>query len=237
MPSPRCCWLWSGGQVAYGRARSLQQALVAERRANPDLDDVLLLLAHPPVYTLGRGANPEFLRFEPTGTEIAVHRIERGGEVTYHHPGQLVGYPVLNLQRHRCDLHWYLRQLEGVLIRALGELGLDGRREAGLTGVWVDGHKVAAIGIKVSRWITMHGFALNICPDPEGFARIVPCGIADRPVGSLAQFVPGIDPQQVRQQVIAAYGSAFGTPVRAIDRDRPLASQVGSALLAFARQN
>lgn len=234
---PRCCWLQSHGVVPYAEARSLQQALVAERVANPDLDDVLLLLEHPPTYTLGRGANPEFLRFDPDKTPFEVHRIERGGEVTYHCPGQLVGYPILNLKRHRCDLHWYLRQLEEVLILALQDFDLVGEREAGLTGVWVRGCKVAAIGIKVSRWVTMHGFALNICPDLGGFGRIVPCGIAHRPVGSLAQFCPGIDRDRVGQSVIAAYSQVFGTPVLDIKRDRPLASRVGSVLLAAALQS
>ena len=130
-----------------------------------------------------------------------MHRVERGGEVTYHCPGQLVGYPILNLQRYRKDLHWYLRQLEEVLIRVLAVYGLQGSRIPAFTGVWLEGRKVAAIGIKVSRWITMHGFALNVCPDMTGFKRIVPVGIADKSVGSLAEWIPGITCQEVRSDV------------------------------------
>lgn len=232
---PHCCWLRSDGSIPYPEARSQQQALVAERVANPNLEDVLWLLEHPPVYTLGRGANPEFLRFDPSQpkfSEFEVHRIERGGEVTYHCPGQLVGYPILNLKRHRCDLHWYLRQLEEVIILALQDFDLVGEREAGLTGVWVRGAKVAAIGIKVSRWITMHGFALNVCPDLRGFGRIVPCGIADRPVGSLAQFHPDIDPAVVRCSLVAAFSKVFALQMQDLRRDRPPRERVGAALLA-----
>jgi lipoyl(octanoyl) transferase len=182
---------------------------VAERQNAPELEDVLILLEHPPVYTLGRGASLEFLKFDPNSAGVEVHRVERGGEVTYHCPGQVVGYPILNLQRHRQDLHWYLRQLEEVLLEVLASCGLQGERIAGQTGVWLEGRKVAAIGIKVSRWITMHGFALNVCPNLEGFERIVPCGIADKPVGSLAQFVPGIEIDSVRRTVADAFARVF----------------------------
>jgi lipoyl(octanoyl) transferase len=186
-----------------------QRSLVAERIKDPTLYDVLLLLEHPPVYTLGQGASLEFLKFDPTEVSWELHRVERGGEVTYHCPGQLVGYPILNLRHYQQDLHWYLRQLEEVLIQVLGLYGLKGDRIAGMTGVWVEGRKVAAIGIKVSRWITMHGFALNVCPDLSGFERIVPCGIANKPVGSLAQFIPDITVEQVRQSVAAIFGEVF----------------------------
>jgi lipoyl(octanoyl) transferase len=121
----------------------------------------------------------------------------------------LVGYPILNLAFYRQDLHWYLRQLEAVLIQVLAGYGLEGTRIPGLTGVWVEGRKVAAIGIKVSRWITMHGFALNVCPDLGGFEPIVPCGIEGKPVGSLEQFVPGITLEQVQKQVAIAFADIF----------------------------
>lgn len=186
-----------------------QRSLVEARKHDPTLADALLLLEHPPVYTLGQGASLEFLKFNSTQTAVELHRTERGGEITYHCPGQLVGYPILNLRRYQTDLHWYLRQLEEVLIQVLALNGLSADRLPGLTGVWVDGVKVAAIGIKVSRWITMHGFALNICPDLAGFEQIVPCGIADRSVGSMQQFLPAIDPQQVRQQVIQVFAEVF----------------------------
>ncbi len=217
--SDRRLQLYNLGIVPYGDAWQWQQSFVEQRRSNPALDDVLLLLEHPPVYTLGQGAQLQFLKFDPAalGHPSAAHevpsdvvyRTERGGEVTYHCPGQLVGYPILNLTRHQRDLHWYLRQLEEVLIQVLAMNGLLGNRLAGFTGVWVEGRKVAAIGIKVSRWITMHGFALNVCPDLSGFQYIVPCGIADKPVGSLAEFCPGIDPAEVRQQIIQAMVQVF----------------------------
>lgn len=204
----RCHGTWCG-LVPYQTAWDWQRSLVADRRTNPDLDDQLLLLEHPPVYTLGQGATPEFLKFDPQQSPWEVHRIERGGEVTYHCPGQLVGYPILNLAFYQKDLHWYLRQLEEVLIQVLRHYELVGERVAGMTGVWVEGRKVAAIGIKVSRWITMHGFALNVCPDLTGFTRIVPCGIVDRPVGSLEQWLPGIQIDDVRQQVAIAFAEVF----------------------------
>lgn len=207
--SSRPCWLYQGELIPYATAWEWQRSLVNQRRQDPDQTDVLILLEHPPVYTLGQGASLDFLKFDPSQTAFEVHRIERGGEVTYHCPGQLVGYPILNLERHRKDLHWYLRQLEEVLIRVLDSYGLEGDRVPGLTGVWVEGHKVAAIGIKVSRWITMHGFALNVCPDLAGFRQIVPCGIADKPVGSLAQFLPGVEMDQVRQQVASTFAEVF----------------------------
>ncbi len=207
--SRRLCWLHNLGLVPYSAAWELQRSLVTERLSDRLLNDVLILLTHPPVYTLGTGSSLDFLKFDPTQTEWEVHRIERGGEVTYHCPGQLVGYPILNLRHYRQDLHWYLRQLEEVLIQVLAVYGLKGERVVGYTGVWLEGRKVAAIGIKVSRWITMHGFALNVCPDLEGFKRIVPCGISDKPVGSLAEFIPGIEVEQVRQHVASAFSEVF----------------------------
>lgn len=204
------CLFYNLGLVPYQVAWHWQQQLLQQRRADPTLTDVLILLEHPPVYTLGQGATEAFLKFDPITAPWEVCRVERGGEVTYHCPGQIVGYPMLNLTRHRQDLHWYLRQLETLLIRVLEKYGLSGERVPSMTGVWVEGCKVAAIGIKVSRWITMHGFALNVCPDLEGFSRIVPCGIADKPVGSLAQFLPTINPEQVRQDIAIAFAELFG---------------------------
>jgi lipoyl(octanoyl) transferase len=243
----RLCEFYNLGEIDYMEAWNWQRELVADRRSHPQpqnpefqlgqgnattsgqgnaklgqgnalsLHDVLILLEHPPVYTLGTGASLEFLKFDPTSSNIPVHRIERGGEVTYHCPGQLVGYPILNLRYHCQDLHWYLRQLEEVLIRVLGLYNLEGSRVPGLTGVWVEGRKVAAIGIKVSRWITMHGFALNVNPDLQGFQQIVPCGISDRPVGSLAQFTPDIQMDLVREQVARNFAEVFGLNLFKVD--------------------
>jgi lipoyl(octanoyl) transferase len=206
----RLCRLYIQDSLPYAIAWDWQRSLVAERRQNPELEDILILLEHPPVYTLGQGARLEFLKFDPKLVDWETFRVERGGEVTYHCPGQLVGYPILNLNYHRQDLHWYLRQLEEVVIRVLAVYGLRGERSSGFTGVWLEGRKVAAIGIKVSRWITMHGFALNVCPDLSGFERIIPCGISDKPVGSLEQFIPGITVGAVREQVAIAFADRFG---------------------------
>jgi lipoyl(octanoyl) transferase len=211
----RVCDLIDRGLVPYKTAWDWQKQWVNDRKQSPDLPDLLCLLEHPSVYTLGQASDTSFVRFEPG--EYDLHRIERGGEVTYHTPGQLVGYPILNLQHYRPDLHWYLRQLEEVVIQTVDHYGLSCVRLEGLTGVWIDGFKVAAIGIKVSRWITMHGFALNVCPDMEGFERIVPCGIVGRPVGSLAQWIPGITVAQVRPIVMQAFEQVFR--VRLILRD------------------
>jgi lipoyl(octanoyl) transferase len=205
----RRCLLYNQGVIPYSEALTWQRHLLGDRIKNPNLEDVLILLEHPPVYTLGQGANSEFLKFDSTQTMYEVHRVERGGEVTYHCPGQLVGYPILNLQYYQKDLHWYLRQLEEVLIRTLNIYGLQGERHPGFTGVWLEGRKIAAIGIKVSRWITMHGFALNVCPDMTGFERIVPCGIADKPVGSLAQWIPDISLLEVRSHVAQCFAEVF----------------------------
>lgn len=207
--SKRQCQVYVLGQIDYKTAWDWQRSLVAARRAQPQLKDVLLLLEHPPVYTLGQGASLEFLKFAPADSQIPLHRIERGGEVTFHAPGQLVAYPIFNLRHYRQDLHWYLRQLEEVIIRVLARYGLSGERIDGLTGVWVEGCKVAAIGIKVSRWITMHGFALNVCPDMKGFQQIVPCGIGDRPVGRMIDFNPEIDWTSVQTAVLQEFAEVF----------------------------
>ena len=206
----RPCWFYNCGVVPYPKAWEWQKSLVRDRISNPDAPETLILLEHPPVYTLGQGATLDHLKFDPETAPYELHRTERGGEVTYHCPGQIVGYAILNLKLFQTDLHWYLRQLEEVVIQTLGVYGLKGDRIPGLTGVWVEGYKVAAIGIKVSRWVTMHGFALNVCPELDGFRQIVPCGIADRPVGRMADWVPAIDPVAVRQVLALKFAEVFG---------------------------
>ncbi|MBP0020989.1 MAG: lipoyl(octanoyl) transferase LipB [Cyanobacteria bacterium SBLK] len=205
----RQCCVKYWGLVPYKIAWEEQRSLVTERLSDPKLNDILLLLEHPPVYTLGTGSREEFLKFNPQDSEWELYRTERGGEVTYHCPGQLIGYPILNLRYYHQDLHWYLRQLEEVIIRVVAKYGLIGERISGLTGVWVQGYKVAAIAIKVKRWITMHGFALNVCPDLSGFSRIIPCGIEDKPVGSLAQFIPDIQIEKVREEIMTQFSEVF----------------------------
>ena len=205
------------GLVAYELVWEYQKELVSMRKQDPSADDILILTEHLPVYTLGTGSQEQFVHFDLANPSYNVYRVERGGEVTYHCPGQLVGYPIVNLQYHRKDLHWYLRQLEEVVIRTLAHYNLVADRIQGLTGVWVDGYKVAAIGIKVSRWITMHGLALNICPDLSGFKHITPCGIADRPVGSMAQFVSDITLAEVKSVLIQKFAEVFKLSVQNLE--------------------
>jgi lipoyl(octanoyl) transferase len=207
--SLRECSLYNCGIIDYQAAWLWQKSLQQERISSPDRTDALLILEHLPVYTLGTGASLEFLKFDREENEYELYRVERGGEVTYHCPGQIVGYPILNLRYYQQDLHWYLRQLEEVIIQVLALSNLTGERIDGLTGVWVEGRKVAAIGIKVTRWITMHGFALNVRPDLSGFERIVPCGILDRSVGSMAEFIPDIDLNLVRSQIVSVFADVF----------------------------
>ncbi|HEV2147032.1 MAG TPA: lipoyl(octanoyl) transferase LipB [Longimicrobiaceae bacterium] len=177
------------GLVRYADALEVQTELVKRRRAG-EVPDTLLLLQHPHVITLGSGSHEENVLASPE--ERAARGIElfetgRGGDVTYHGPGQLVGYPVLDLKPDRQDLHQYLRDLEEMLIAVLAEFGLTGGRKEGLTGVWVEDRKLAAIGVRVSSgWITSHGFALNVSTDLSFFGTIVPCGIREHRVGSIS---------------------------------------------------
>ncbi|KAL0351929.1 UNVERIFIED_CONTAM: Octanoyltransferase LIP2p, chloroplastic [Sesamum calycinum] len=185
--------------VPYAEAWSWQKAIVKERRAlseiNEDFADTLIVLQHHPVYTLGTGSSEEFLNFDVNCAPFDLYRTERGGEVTYHGPGQLVMYPIINLRHHKMDLHWYLRALEEVVIRALAStFSIEASRVEGLTGVWVGNQKLAAIGVKVSQWITYHGLALNVTTDLTPFQQIVPCGIRDRQVGSIDGIIKGSFP-------------------------------------------
>ncbi|MEE8360781.1 MAG: lipoyl(octanoyl) transferase LipB, partial [Gemmatimonadales bacterium] len=164
----------------YGAVLALQRDLCQARLHGEADSDVLLLVEHPDVITLGRGTKPSSLPHDASALRrlgYQVHEIERGGDVTYHGPGQLVGYPVLDLRQHREDLHWYLRQLEAVLIDVLAVFDVPGERVAGSTGVWTQGRKIASIGIHVKQWVTFHGFALNVTTDLSRFESIVPCGI------------------------------------------------------------
>jgi len=177
------------GTVPYEDGLTLQGELVRRRRAG-EIPDQLLLLEHPHVFTLGTSSQEEHLLLSPVEREVLgvqLFNVGRGGDVTYHGPGQLVGYPILDLKPDRKDLHRYLRDLEESLILALSRFGIVSGREEGRTGVWVPQGKLAAIGVRVSSgWITSHGFALNVDPDLSYFSSIVPCGIRDRPVTSMA---------------------------------------------------
>lgn len=169
------------GLVPY--ADALQHALHAQRVAGA-IPDTLLLLEHPPVITLGKAFHPEHLRYARefyAQQGIELHPTDRGGDVTCHNPGQLVGYPIFDVAQHGRDLHKFLRDIEQAIVDALRAFGIEAHREAGYTGVWVGDAKIAAIGIKVTKWVSMHGFALNVNNDLRLFQTIVPCGIADRP--------------------------------------------------------
>ncbi|GAB2272273.1 Octanoyltransferase LIP2p2, chloroplastic [Dionaea muscipula] len=176
--------------VPYRKAWDLQKAIVKEKKAlievNRGCPDTVIILQHHPVFTLGTGSSPQYLNFNTENPPYDVIRTERGGEVTYHGPGQLVMYPIINLRNHKMDLHWYLRALEEVVIRALSSMfAIKASRVQGFTGVWIGDQKLAAIGIRVSNWITYHGLALNVSVDLGPFKLIVPCGIRDRGVGSI----------------------------------------------------
>jgi len=223
----RTCLLYQSDRpIPYLTAWQWQKELVEERkqarREGKDLPDVLLLLEHPAVYTLGQGSSLEFLKFHPDDPDIECHRIERGGEVTHHAIGQLVAYPILNLEHHQRDLHWYLRQLEEVIIQVLASYGVNSQRIQGLTGVWIEqagqSQKIAQVGIKVSQWITMHGFALNVCMDLSGFDRIVPCGISNCQVCNLNQFAINVDFEQVKKAIAQTFGEIFNLELQ-LQRD------------------
>jgi lipoyl(octanoyl) transferase len=179
------------GRVPYARGLEIQERLVAERQAGRT-DDHLLLLEHDPVFTLGRNAHQENVLFpaellRERGFEV--FESGRGGDVSYHGPGQVVGYPILDLSPDRRDVHRYVRDLEEVMIRVCGDYGLEATRIAGLTGVWVGRDKIGAIGVRLSRWVTSHGFAFNVTTDLTAFGLIVPCGIRGRGVTSLERLL------------------------------------------------
>ena len=201
------------GTVPYGEALEWQRRLADDRIAGRLDHDVLVLLEHPPVVTLGRNSHAEHL-LNRDGIEI--HEVERGGDITFHGPGQLVGYPILDLTAYKQDLHWYLRTLEQALIDALAVLDIPAERNPGLTGVWTRGRKIASIGIHVKQWVTWHGFALNVTTDLSHFDRIVPCGIqgvemtsVERELGAGSQ-EPGELWQESVEAVVKGFESAFG---------------------------
>jgi lipoyl(octanoyl) transferase len=202
------------GRLDYAEALELQQQLVAERKAER-IPDQLLLLEHPPVITLGVKARNDRSHVLASAAQLQsagvnVFETGRGGDVTYHGPGQLVGYPILDLRPDRCDLHRYVRDLEEVLIRAVGSFGIEARRQSGLTGVWVGDDKLAAIGVRISRWITSHGFALNVATDLAHFDLIVPCGITGKGVTSIARLTGRAVPlEAVEDSVVTAFSTVF----------------------------
>jgi lipoyl(octanoyl) transferase len=211
------------GLRPYAEVLELQRALAQRRLSGKLKDDLLLLVEHEPVVTLGRGTQPRSLPLsaaELARRGVQQFEVERGGDVTFHGPGQLVGYPILDLRQHREDLHWYLRTLEDALIAGLDELGIEAGRNPGLTGVWTRGRKIGSIGIHVKQWVTFHGFALNVNTDLSYFELIVPCGIRDVVMTSVALELGRTDPmaiwRETRQAVVEGMAEAFGaTPVEA----------------------
>ena len=202
------------GRVGYADGLAMQRALVEDRRAGR-VDDLLLLLEHPHVLTLGvrgdRGrshilAPPDLL--DSRGVEV--HETGRGGDITYHGPGQIVGYPILDLRPDRCDVHRYVRDLEEVLIRVAADFGVAASRVEGLTGVWVGRDKLAAIGVRIARWITSHGFALNVATDLDYFNLIVPCGIVDRGVTSISRLLgQTVELRKVEECIASHFSNVF----------------------------
>jgi lipoyl(octanoyl) transferase len=198
--------------MPYAEAHELQQELV-EKRKRDEIPDQFLLLEHPHVITLGRAANgANVLIDDETRARFGVELFEtgRGGDVTYHGPGQLVGYPIIKLAPDRCDIRRYVRDLEDVLIRTAADFGISARRIEGLTGVWAGNEKLAAIGVRISRWVTMHGFALNITTDLDYFRLIVPCGIRNHGVTSLHKLLGSpVEMSDVREVVTRQFANVF----------------------------
>jgi lipoyl(octanoyl) transferase len=206
------CHVEQLGLVDYAEGLRLQQERVAQRKAG-GIPDTLLLLEHPHVYTLGRNARRENLLAstdELRARGAQVFETDRGGDVTYHGPGQLVGYPIFDLAQHRRDLAWYIRSLEEVFIRVARDFGIEAGCIAGAPGVWVGNEKLVAVGVHVSRWVTSHGFAFNVNTDLRYFEWIVPCGLRDKGVTSLAKLLGRpVEMDSVAREVVEQFGAVF----------------------------
>ena len=201
------------GRRPYGEVLELQRRLCRARQAGETTEDLLLFVEHDPVVTLGRGTKETSLPLAPEGIRqrgVEVFEVERGGDVTYHGPGQLVGYPILDLSHHKQDLHWYLRAVEEALIDALETLGIPAEPQPGLTGVWTRGRKIASIGIHVKQWVTFHGFALNVSTDLDYFDLIVPCGIQGVTMTSIQRELGPSAPPDLMAATQLAVTTAFG---------------------------
>jgi lipoyl(octanoyl) transferase len=231
MTMPRIITLIRPGRVGYTQAWGWMRLLAADRSAGR-ADDSLLILEHPPTITLGNKARPENILVAPedlAARGVAVVQTDRGGDVTYHAPGQIVGYPILKLSQHGGDIGRYVRNLEETIIRTLADFGVAGERVPGLTGVWVGGGaaKICAIGVKLSAaGVTSHGFALNVNPDLAGFAQIVPCGIDDRAVTSLSALLGRrVVPAEVEPALLHNFAAVFGVALE--PAAMPLAEAIG----------
>ncbi len=194
------------GLVPYEEAWDYQRQIHASRLAG-EIPDTLILLEHPPVYTFGKNADHSNL-IDPRDAQVI--QSDRGGDITWHGPGQLVGYPIINLEDHQKSVSWYMRNLEEVIIKTLEHHDIKGERVSGLTGVWVGNQKVCAMGVRLSRWVTMHGFALNVRPDMSYFNGMIPCGIKGKGVVSMQELLGnGITVEDVFQPLIQAFQTVF----------------------------
>ena len=209
------------GTVDYAEAHRLQRELQTKRIAG-EIDDIVLLLEHPPVLTLGRSAKEQHIIAAPevlAARGISVHEVGRGGDVTYHGPGQLVAYPIIDLKPDRRDVRKYMWSLEETMIRTCADFGLSADRVEGLNGAWIEDRKVGAVGVRISRWVTMHGLALNASSDLSHFELIVPCGITDKAVTSLsAELERTVAVPEVLDPLVAHFAGLYGVDVDWIDR-------------------
>jgi len=207
------CNILKLGIVDYAKAYDLQKNLL-QKRIEDKCPNYLLLLQHNPVITMGRNGNKDNILVSRSALKSAgveLYEIDRGGDVTYHGPGQLTGYPIIHLRYFKKDVHWYLRQLEEVIIKVLAQYNITGKRLEGYTGVWVGDEKIAAIGIAIRRWVTYHGFAFNIHPDMSHFGMIKPCGITDKNVISLEKLLGRrVDVDEVEDMTASSFAEVFG---------------------------
>ncbi len=212
--------------LRYEQALALQNALFARKIKDKNMPDVLILTEHPAVYTFGKSGREENLLLPEQDIRargIELYWTDRGGDITFHGPGQLVGYPIFDLHNHYLDVGRFLREIEQALIDALAVFGIQGSRNAAGTGVWVGEAKIAAIGIKLSRWVTKHGFALNITTDLTYFENIIPCGISDKAVTTMARECGRIPERaEVVAQVVAAFSALFSLKFQAIGAEKIL---------------
>jgi lipoyl(octanoyl) transferase len=222
----RTCWVVDLGLIAYGPACELQRELVEARKAEA-IPDVLLFCEHPHVITLGRNGRREHLRAGDRALaqmNVEFSATDRGGDITYHGPGQIVGYPILNLSDHRRDIRWYVEQLEEVMIRASADFGVAAKRLEGAHGVWVDGpsgeEKLGALGVHLSRWVTSHGFAYNVSTELRYFDLIVPCGIAGKRATSLERVLGRpVSREEARERLMARFADVLGCELETVARE------------------
>ena len=210
------------GNCAYDKAWDIQKDFHAER-VRKEIPDTLILVEHPHVYTLGKNANAQHLIASQNylkSKDIETYNVDRGGDITYHGPGQLVGYPIFNLKDHRESVSWYVHTVEDVLIQMLADYGIIARRIEKLTGVWVGDQKIAALGMRVSRWVTMHGFALNVSTNLSLYDGIIPCGIVSKGITRIADLVPDVQWKDVKERVVDKFKLLFNFDIVNISRYR-----------------